>query len=167
MEQNKKRNQNIAIVVSVLVVLAIAFYGFNVINKIQPTVGGAITETSKQTDTNSKLKQMININDSLQYEDVVVGTGAEAVAGKMITVNYTGKFMDGKVFDSSIGRAPFEFNLGAGQVIKGWDLGVVGMKVGGKRNLVIAPEMGYGARAVGPIPANSTLVFEVELLGVK
>jgi len=164
MDQNKKRNQNIAIVVAVIIVLTVAFYGLDVFRKIQP----APTTTAEiNNEQNTKLKQMININDSLQYEDVVVGTGAEATSGKTISVNYTGKFMDGKIFDTSIGRAPFEFNLGAGQVIKGWDLGVAGMKVGGKRNLVIAPEMGYGARDVGPIPANSTLVFEVELLGVK
>jgi FKBP-type peptidyl-prolyl cis-trans isomerase len=106
--------------------------------------------------------------EGLQITDEVVGTGAEAVAGKTISVNYLGTLTDGTKFDSSYDRGtPIEFNLGAGQVIKGWDNGFAGMKVGGKRKLVIAPEMGYGNSAVGTIPANSTLVFEVELVGVK
>jgi FKBP-type peptidyl-prolyl cis-trans isomerase len=100
--------------------------------------------------------------------DEVVGTGAEAVAGKTVTVNYVGTLSDGTKFDSSYDRnQPFDFALGAGQVIKGWDQGVVGMKVGGKRKLVIPPDLGYGANANGKIPANSTLTFEVELLAVK
>lgn len=106
--------------------------------------------------------------------DLLVGTGAEAVAGKALTVNYTGwlykKGADGSKgdqFDSSTGRGPFAFTLGAGKVIKGWDLGVVGMKVGGKRSLIIPPDLAYGANAVGSIPANSTLVFEIELLTVQ
>jgi FKBP-type peptidyl-prolyl cis-trans isomerase len=105
----------------------------------------------------------------LEATDEVVGTGDEAVAGKKVTVNYAGTLTDGTKFDSSYDRnQPFEFALGAGQVIKGWDQGVVGMKVGGKRKLVIPPELGYGAQGAGDkIPPNSTLVFEVELLGVK
>ncbi|MFO0695222.1 MAG: FKBP-type peptidyl-prolyl cis-trans isomerase [Polyangiales bacterium] len=104
----------------------------------------------------------------LEKTDLVVGTGAEAVAGKQVTVHYTGTLTDGKKFDSSLDRnRPFVFALGKGQVIRGWDEGVAGMKVGGKRKLVIPPEMGYGARGFPPvIPPNSTLVFEVELLGV-
>jgi FKBP-type peptidyl-prolyl cis-trans isomerase len=97
-----------------------------------------------------------------------VGTGAEAVAGKKISVNYVGTLADGTKFDSSYDRnQPFEFTLGAGQVIAGWDQGVAGMKVGGKRKLVIPPSLGYGSQANGSIPANSTLTFEVELLAVK
>ena len=104
----------------------------------------------------------------LQSNDIVVGEGDVAVAGKQVTVNYTGVFTDGKKFDSSLDRGvPFTFILGAGQVIKGWDIGVEGMKVGGKRILVIPPELGYGADDQGPIPGNSTLIFQVELLGVK
>jgi FKBP-type peptidyl-prolyl cis-trans isomerase len=107
--------------------------------------------------------------NGLQVTDEVVGTGDEAVAGKTVSVNYVGTLMDGKKFDSSYDRnQPFEFQLGAGQVIKGWDQGVAGMKVGGKRKLVIPPELGYGSQGAGDsIPPNSTLVFEVELLGVK
>lgn len=104
----------------------------------------------------------------LQKTDEVVGTGPEAVAGKKVTVHYLGTLTNGTKFDSSYDRnEPFGFTLGGGQVIKGWDEGVAGMKVGGKRKLVIPPEMGYGNQAVSTIPANSTLVFEVELLGVE
>jgi FKBP-type peptidyl-prolyl cis-trans isomerase len=104
----------------------------------------------------------------LTVNDTEMGTGAEAVAGKMVTVHYTGRLITGRKFDSSLDRGtPFNFRLGAGQVIKGWDLGVAGMKVGGKRQLTIAPELGYGAQDMGVIPPNSTLVFDVELLGVQ
>jgi FKBP-type peptidyl-prolyl cis-trans isomerase len=100
--------------------------------------------------------------------DEVVGTGDEAVSGKTVSVNYVGTLTDGTKFDSSYDRnQPFDFQLGGGQVIKGWDQGVVGMKVGGKRKLVIPPDLGYGATANGKIPANSTLIFEIELLSVK
>ena len=100
--------------------------------------------------------------------DVVNGEGDEAISGKTVTVNYTGTLEDGTQFDTSIGRAPFSFPLGAGRVIKGWDEGVAGMKVGGKRKLTIPPELGYGSRGAGNvIPANATLIFEVELLKVN
>jgi FKBP-type peptidyl-prolyl cis-trans isomerase len=105
----------------------------------------------------------------LQVEDMVQGNGAEAVAGKTVTVHYTGWLTDGKKFDSSHDRGqPFNFQLGAGRVIKGWEQGVAGMKVGGKRRLTIPPELGYGARGAGNvIPPNAWLVFEVDLLGVS
>jgi len=105
----------------------------------------------------------------LKYWDVKSGTGATAVAGKKVKVHYTGWLTNGKKFDSSVdSKQPFEFNLGAGQVIKGWDEGVAGMKVGGKRRLEIPPSLGYGARgAGGVIPPNATLLFDVELLEVK
>jgi FKBP-type peptidyl-prolyl cis-trans isomerase FkpA len=112
---------------------------------------------------------------TLQSEDITVGSGAEAVAGKRVRVHYTGWLYDptapnnrGKKFDSSKDRGvPFSFGLGGGEVIRGWDEGVQGMKVGGTRVLTIPPEMGYGARgAGGVIPPNATLVFEVELLAV-
>ncbi len=105
---------------------------------------------------------------SLIIEDLSVGEGDEAVSGKRVTVHYTGWLTDGTKFDSSLDRNdPFDFPLGRGHVIRGWDEGVAGMKVGGKRKLTIPPEMGYGARgAGGVIPPNATLVFEVELLGV-
>ena len=105
----------------------------------------------------------------LQIEDLVAGTGAEALQGKTVSVHYTGWLTDGKKFDSSKDRGqPFQFPLGRGHVIRGWDEGVKGMKVGGKRKLTIPPDLGYGAQgAGGVIPPNATLVFEVELLGVK
>ncbi|HEY5635364.1 MAG TPA: FKBP-type peptidyl-prolyl cis-trans isomerase [Burkholderiales bacterium] len=108
----------------------------------------------------------------LIIEDVLVGDGATAAAGQQVTVHYTGWLFEngvaGKKFDSSKDRGdPFDFPLGAGHVIRGWDEGVVGMKIGGTRKLVIPPEMGYGARgAGGVIPPNATLLFEVELLGL-
>ena len=105
----------------------------------------------------------------LQIEEITVGTGDEAATGKKVTVHYTGTLTDGTKFDSSKDRdVPFSFNLGAGEVIQGWDQGVVGMKVGGVRKLTIPPDLAYGAAgAGGVIPPNATLVFEVELLEVE
>jgi FKBP-type peptidyl-prolyl cis-trans isomerase len=104
-----------------------------------------------------------------EYWDIKVGTGAEAVKGKTVSVHYTGWLTDGKKFDSSFDRdEPFEFPLGAGRVIKGWDEGVAGMRVGGKRQLKIPASSGYGARGAGNvIPPNATLIFDVELLAAK
>ena len=104
----------------------------------------------------------------LIIEDLVVGQGVEAKEGNVITVNYTGWLENGTQFDSSLSpdRDPLVFTLGAGKVIQGWDQGILGMKVGGKRRLTIPPHLGYGNQAVGAIPANSTLIFEVDLLGV-
>jgi FKBP-type peptidyl-prolyl cis-trans isomerase len=102
-----------------------------------------------------------------KIEDLAKGKGPEAVRGKTVEVHYTGWLTDGTQFDSSVGGAPFSFRLGAGEVIEGWDRGVAGMKVGGKRKLTLPPELGYGARGAPPaIPPNATLVFEVELLAV-
>jgi FKBP-type peptidyl-prolyl cis-trans isomerase len=113
--------------------------------------------------------KVITTKSGLKYEDVKVGTGAEAKAGDTVDVHYVGTLKDGKKFDSSRDRGKtFSFKLGAGKVIKGWDEGVAGMKVGGVRKLMIPPELGYGARGFPPvIPANADLNFEVELVQVR
>ena len=110
----------------------------------------------------------ITTTSGLQYEELQTGEGALAEAGQHVTVHYTGWLTDGTKFDSSLDRGnPFSFPLGAGRVIKGWDQGVAGMKVGGRRQLTSPPQLGYGSRgAGGVIPPNAVLVFEVELLGV-
>ncbi len=113
-------------------------------------------------------QQQMQQTDKLLIQDDTVGSGAEATSGATVTVNYTGMLTDGKVFDSSIPRnQPFSFQLGAGQVIQGWEQGVAGMKVGGKRRLVIPPNLGYGPQGTGPIPGNATLIFDIELLKVE
>jgi FKBP-type peptidyl-prolyl cis-trans isomerase len=117
--------------------------------------------------------QVIEMPNGLKYTDTKTGDGAAARAGNKVSVHYTGWLYNngtkGAKFDSSVDRGqPFQFTLGAHQVIAGWDEGVAGMKVGGKRTLIIPPELGYGARgAGGVIPANATLMFDVELLGVQ
>ncbi len=101
-------------------------------------------------------------------EDLVVGTGREAKSGDTVVMHYTGWLTDGTKFDSSVDRGtPFTTRIGVGQVIEGWDMGVPGMKIGGKRKLTIPPQFGYGASGTGPIPGNSTLIFDVELLDIK
>ncbi len=130
------------------------------------TNGQAQTDTSKPTKVEGKPTTTAS---GLQYWEIKAGTGDTAVAGKQVRVHYTGWLTDGKKFDSSVDRGqPFVFPLGAGRVIKGWDEGVAGMKVGGKRQLRIPPELGYGARGAGSaIPPNATLIFDVELLDVS
>jgi len=148
-----------AIVIVGIVILGIFVYfifGFN---------DGFTTQTSqKQTAmTNSPTPP-----NSLKIEDIKVGTGAAVKSGDTVVINYTGTLTDGKKFDSSYDHGqPFETQIGVGKVIKGWDEGVIGMKIGGKRKLIIPPNLGYGSQSVGPIPSNSTLIFEVELVNIK
>ncbi len=136
--------------------------GFSVVPTSSPS--GTITTSSPVATVKGEEKV-----DQLKIEEIKVGAGAEAVSGKRVTVNYSGILTNGTKFDSSYDRGtPFSFNLGAGEVIQGWDIGVVGMKVGGKRKLTIPANLGYGAAgAGGVIPPNATLIFEVELLGVE
>jgi FKBP-type peptidyl-prolyl cis-trans isomerase FkpA len=110
----------------------------------------------------------ISTESRIKIIEVAKGTGTEAVAGKKVFVHYTGTFTTGQKFDSSLERGePISFILGQGQVIKGWDIGIQGMKVGGKRHLEISSELGYGPNTYGPIPGGSTLLFDVELVDVK
>ena len=132
---------------------------------LNPTT--SITPLPTPTPTPEK-NNIIQMENGLKIEDLKVGTGPEAKTGYAVAVNYLGTLENGTKFDSSYDRnEPFQFVLGAGQVIQGWDIGVVGMKVGGKRKLIIPSDLAYGERGVGPIPPNATLVFEVELLAVQ
>lgn len=125
--------------------------------------------TTTQTDSATPVNSAQTSGESLKSEDIKVGDGQAAKTGNTVSVQYTGKLTDGTKFDSTAdhGGQPFEFVLGQGQVIPGWDQGVAGMKVGGERKLTIPPALAYGAQATGSIPANSTLVFDIQLVGVK
>jgi len=153
----KKRKQQIIIAVILITIAAISI-GLNWV-KIVPN----------QINTGENNTNMITTQSGLQYEDLIEGNGAEAKAGDQVSVHYTGWLVDGVKFDSSLDRnQPFEFQLGTGAVIQGWDQGVAAMKVGGKRKLSIPPELGYGDRGAGGlIPPGATLIFEVELLEIK
>lgn len=160
--QGTSKNQTIAIII---VLVAVGGYFGNLIlknNKQKAQVAESVQQVVPQNNSNT-------MNEGLTITDVVVGTGAEAKAGDVITVHYTGKLESGQVFDSSIPRGtPATFQVGVGQLIKGWDLGIPGMKVGGKRTLVIKSELAYGEQGVpGAIPPNSTLTFDVELVKVE
>jgi FKBP-type peptidyl-prolyl cis-trans isomerase len=147
------RNESIGVFVAIIVTGFILF-------------GGQFLNLFAQND--SVPTNTAPIQTGVKVENIVNGTGTTAEKGDLVTVDYIGALTDGKVFDSSIDRKqPFTFQLGVGQVIRGWDEGVVGMNVGGKRRLTIGSDYGYGAQAVNTIPPNSTLVFEVQLLKVE
>jgi peptidylprolyl isomerase len=139
--------------------------------KVKLEEGKEKADTTKAKGAVKKMSEKeITTASGLKYVDIKVGTGASPKKGDMVSVHYTGWLTNGKKFDSSVDRGqPFEFGIGLGQVIQGWDEGVMSMKVGGKRKLIIPAELAYGNRAVGGglIPPNSTLIFEVELLGIK
>ena len=142
-----------AVVVSLVFLTYLLFTG-PIMNLLNPSSTNELDTQAPQT--------------GVVTQEIVIGDGSLAVAGDTITVHYVGTFLDGKVFDSSLDRnTPFSFTLGVGQVIRGWDEGFSGMRVGGKRLLIVAPDYGYGDQGVGAIPPNSTLIFEVELLNVE
>lgn len=147
-------------IVAGLAVVGIFVFGGNLFNAFRSINSNDTTFQSPENITMSEPGFII--------QEIVQGTGAEAEVGDLITVHYVGTLTDGTVFDSSLARQdPFQFILGIGQVIEGWDKGVLGMKEGSRRRLVIPPAMGYGENPIGPIPANSTLIFEVELIKVE
>jgi FKBP-type peptidyl-prolyl cis-trans isomerase len=164
-----KTQEWIAVGVAVVAVIFL-FFGGNLWAFFFGAPAGEPGANGQLSNTSTSQQAMTNISEipGLEIYDESLGTGTEAVAGKKVTAHYIGTLSTGVKFDSSLDRGtPFTFALGDGQVIKGWDLGIAGMKVGGIRKLVISPELGYGSQALGPIPANSTLIFEVELLEVK
>jgi peptidylprolyl isomerase len=149
--------QRFALIIGLFAALGVAFGCGGKSNSSAPSTSAPMKVNGQPTTTSS----------GLQYWDIVAGSGATAAPGNMVKVHYTGFLTNGEKFDSSRDRGePFSFPLGAGQVIKGWDEGVAGMKVGGQRQLRIPPQLGYGASGTGPIPPNATLIFDVELLGV-
>jgi len=152
-----KKGESIALFIAVPLI----FFFFFIVNS-GPSGLFADTNDSSSFDVNESIEGLI-------IDDVVVGrNGEEAIVGSTVTVHYVGEFEDGTVFDSSRDRgAPFEFVLGSGFVIPGWDIGIQGMRVGGQRTLTIPPELAYGSSGVGPIPPNATLTFSIELLSVS
>ena len=134
----------------------------------QTTAPATAPKPPSSTHKSTASARMITTASGLQYRDLVVGKGPLPKSGNTVVVNYTGTFTNGKVFDTSVGKQPFKFKLGRGLVIKGWDEGVATMHVGGKRKLVIPPDLAYGSGGYpGVIPPNSTLTFVVELLKIK
>ncbi len=159
--ERKSQDEMIAVTVGVVFVGIILLIG--ILNTISQ---GTTQERGTATRANNA-EQVVSQAEFL-IKDVVVGSVQQAVAGSIVTTHYIGTFEDGTVFDSSLQRGvPFSFTLGAGQVIAGWDIGIAGMKVGGKRELIIPANLAYGNSQIGVIPPNSTLYFEVELIGVK
>lgn len=169
-----EKREWIGVAVAILATV-ILFFGQTIWNYVvgtkssdsAPVAGSALTSTGTSTASDLTVQNISTIK-GVEIYDLRTGTGTEAIAGKKVTTHYVGTFADGTKFDSSLDRGtPYSFMLGGGTVIKGWDVGLVGMKVGGIRALVISPEYGYGKETLGSIPGNSTLVFQVQLLEVK
>jgi FKBP-type peptidyl-prolyl cis-trans isomerase len=162
----------IAVTLAIVVALAMLFLGPNLFAPFSPQQAEPEMASSTLTFATTTMEQQPlpeELPTELSGSDSVTGTGAEAVAGSRVTVNYVGMLPDGTVFDASARHGqPFTFTLGAGEVIQGWDMGVAGMKVGGQRRLIVPPAFGYGAQGIpGVIPANATLIFDVELVAVQ
>ena len=156
-------NEGIAVAVALLATFGVLFFGNYIFGVAQGTQSRATTtQDAALFDANA------DASNAIRTEDLLVGTGQPVKAGDMVSVHYIGALANGSKFDSSYDRGePSSFTVGAGQLIKGFDQGIVGMQVGGKRKVTILPELGYGAQQIGPIPANSTLVFDVELVSIK
>jgi len=157
----KKNNMNIVLAVVICLILAGVLIFISINNK----ANNKINMNPNNNDTN-------NVANNIPANTNIVGEIEVAKAGDVVSMNYTGRLVNGTVFDSNVDPKfnhvqPFEFTLGAGQVISGWDKGIIGMKVGEKKTLTIPPEDGYGANGQGPIPPNATLIFDVELLAIK
>ncbi len=152
------KNFIISVIIGIVVLFVFAYFIFG------------LNGTSNTTAPISPTPQMQASNtDKLQIVDEKIGSGSAVKKGDTVEINYVGTLTNGQVFDSTAlhNNGPFTTQIGVGQVIKGWDEGVIGMKIGGKRKLVIPPSLGYGNQAVGSIPPNSTLIFQVELVGIK
>ena len=184
-------SKNLIPIFIVLGVMAVLFVGVSVLsnpNKVKPDpfnslptlnptsiptpeisqASAIISTTPAQIKNTTNMDNFTTTADGLKFFDEITGVGVQANSGNTVTVNYLGTLENGTKFDSSYDRkTPFTTQIGVGQVIKGWDEGIVGMKVGGKRKLIIPPNLGYGSQNLGSIPPNSTLIFEVELLDVK
>lgn len=152
----------IAVIIVIIIIAAVAGGSDNMVPENAASAGEDANQTTQNMETNSFNKEGIEVQNAVE------GDGEEANTGDTVAVHYTGKLENGTVFDSSRSRGePIEFELGAGRVIKGWEIGIEGMKVGGTRTLVIPPELGYGPQGAGPIPPNATLIFDVELVNVE
>jgi FKBP-type peptidyl-prolyl cis-trans isomerase len=160
-----------------IAIMAVALYLLSIettlvdLNERPKQTANVIVAGTDTRDTETALRQSMNLRgevERLVIEDVVVGTGAAVKAGDTVTVDYVGRLPSGVEFDNSQKRGePFTFTVGEGRVIAGWEEGIIGMKKGGQRILVVPPTLAYGERSVGPIPANATLVFSIELISIK
>lgn len=167
--KNKNKKENMSVIVSFVFVIGFIGFIFYILmtrtEKPDPLEGMNINQIGEQSAQNTKPQAEAPMTSQKEMEKI-------SKNGDVLVMSYTGRLTDGTVFDSNVDPKfnhvePFEFTLGAGQVIQGWDEGLVGMKVGEKKTLTVPPEKGYGSRAVGSIPANSTLIFEVELISIK